>query len=78
MRGRLSTILMTTAVAAISITTSIAFADGDGRYVGGRFDEFYNGQGLYDYGQRKHDGGVQLGQGEFALLRIIGETNGLT
>ncbi|MDQ3259317.1 MAG: glycerophosphodiester phosphodiesterase [Pseudomonadota bacterium] len=70
----MSTILMAAAVAAITLTASVVYADGDGRYVGDRFDEFYNGHGHYDnYGQRKHDGGVQLGPRPFYLMEGMDE-----
>ncbi len=74
MGGKMSTILMAAAVAAITLTASVVYADGDGRYVGDRFDEFYNGHGHYDnYGQRKHDGGVQLGPRPFYLMEGMDE-----
>ena len=69
MRGRLSTIFGATAFSAISMTMSAANADPDNRYLGGKFDEFYHGQGHYDnYCQRKHDGAVQLGPRPFYLV----------
>ncbi len=69
MRGRLSTIIAATAFSVMGMTLSVAKADPDNRYLGGKFDEFYHGQGHYDnYGQRKHDGGVQLGPRPFYLV----------
>lgn len=66
MLRRLSTILM---AATLFATAASAFADRDERYVGDKFDEFYQGHGHYDhYGQRKHDGGVQLGPRPFYLV----------
>ena len=66
MLRRLSTILM---AATLFATAASAFADRDERYVGDKFDEFYQGHGHYDhYGQRKHDDGVQLGPRPFYLV----------
>ena len=69
MRGRLSTIFAASAFSVMGMTLSVAKADPDNRYLSGKFDEFYHGQGHYDnYGQRMHDGGVQLGPRPFYLV----------
>ena len=69
MRIRFGSILIAAAVAAASIMPSMSYADGDKRFVNGKFDEFYNGQGHYDgYGQRKYDDSIQLGPRPFYLI----------
>ena len=60
--------------AAMFTFTSMVFAD-DHRYYNNRFNEYYNGQGHYDnYGQRKHDDGVQLGPRPFYLVEGMDES----
>jgi glycerophosphoryl diester phosphodiesterase len=60
--------------AAVFTFTSLAFADDDHRYYNNQFNEYYNGQGHYDnYGQRKHDDGVQLGPRPFYLVEGMDE-----
>jgi glycerophosphoryl diester phosphodiesterase len=50
------------------VFASVALADDDRRFYGGKYDDSYDGRGHYDrHGQQKHDDDVQLGPRPFYL-----------
>ncbi len=55
--------------ASASLLASVAHADDDDRFHGGRYDNSYDGRGHHDrQGQKKSDDDVQLGPRPFYLV----------
>ncbi len=56
--------------ATASLFASVAYADDDDRFHGGRYDDSYDGRGHHDrHGQKKSDDDVQLGPRPFYLVK---------
>ena len=56
------------AIAAIASASVQASQDADSRYVGGSFDDRYDGRGHFQLGRMMHDQSVQLGPRPFFLV----------
>jgi glycerophosphoryl diester phosphodiesterase len=59
-----------TAIAAVASPSARADNDRDSRYIGGAFNDRYDGRGHYDqYGRKKQDESIQLGPRPFFLIK---------
>lgn len=60
--------------ALMSALVSAAHAEGDSRYYGGKYNDYYDGHGFYgDRGQRMQDEAIQLGPRPFYLVEGMDE-----
>lgn len=74
MRNRSCTLAITVVFAAMTAFASLAYADKDKRYHGGKHKDRHEAHGYYDeHGQKKHDADVQLGPRPFYLVEGLDE-----
>jgi glycerophosphoryl diester phosphodiesterase len=64
----------TALAAAVCFPVSLVYADDDGRFYGGRHDDYYDGHGFFDdHGQKLADESIQLGPRPFYLVEGMDE-----